>query len=45
MKNRTIKMLKANENIAKKKWEESGRNVEKLYARGVKNSHLQKSCL
>ena len=48
MKNRrTIRNERSNKNIAKKKkkWGGSGRNVEKLYTRGIKKSHFQKKFL
>lgn len=49
MKNRrTIRNVRSNKNIAKKKkkkWGGSGRNVEKLYTRGIKKRHFQKNFL
>lgn len=46
-KQKDYKERRSNKNIAKKKkkWGGSGRNVEKLYTRGIKKSHFQKNFL
>ena len=49
MKNiRTIRNVRSNKNIAKKRKKKVGRewkNVEKLYTRGIKKRHFQKNFL